>query len=220
MYELDYSQKNEKYLRLTVNYTYMKQLPTRRRRWANVTCSCGKNFDVVYHDLKNGTTKSCGCWKREKSHTINYKHGAARKGFITKEFRAWSSMIKRTTLLSHPAYKDYGGRGIIVCERWNSFDNFFNDMGNCPDKYSLDRIDNNGNYCGENCRWADMKTQSRNKRNNVFYEYRGNKYILPDLAKISGLNKNCLYHRLKSGMCMDDAMSTPSRKWRRKCQEA
>lgn len=216
----DFSHAGESYGKVIVNYTYLKQLIDRRRTWANVTCKCGNTFDVVYGDLKNGTTKSCGCHRRDRMKEVNYKHGAARKGQVTKEFRAWDSMIKRTTRPNHEAYKDYGGRGIGVCDRWMQFDNFYFDMGPCPEGYSLDRIDNNSGYELNNCRWADFKTQSRNKRNNRWIEYAGKEYILADLSKLVGLSRGCLSKRLDSGIPIEIAVSYPSRKHERSVPHA
>lgn len=105
-------------------------------------------------------------WKNHGDYNRNLKDGFI--GKHNKEYRIWIGMRQRCNNPKYNGYKDYGGRGIKVCERWNGkydFKNFFEDMGECPKNYSLDRIDVNGAYCPENCRWVDWNTQASNKRN-------------------------------------------------------
>jgi hypothetical protein len=115
----------------------------------------------------------------------------------SRAYGAWYRMLRRCYSEKNTSYKNYGGRGITVCDRWReSFDNFYRDMGECPDKYELDRIDPNGNYEPDNCRWADRKTQSRNRRNNRRITFNGETKTIAEWAEITGINYSTLYGRL------------------------
>lgn len=127
-------------------------------------CECGKRLEVYERNLRGGRSKSCGCarkyFKGRKS--FAFKHGR----IFTKEYYAWDNMKKRCYVRKHPKYSYYGARGIKVCSRWRkSFKNFYADMGPKPrPSLTLDRRNNDGDYEPENCRWATMKQQARNRR--------------------------------------------------------
>lgn len=140
----------------------------------NVQCDCGASKTVLGAGLRGGSTKSCGCLKREmdvlrckqmKRHAT--KHGYARRGQKSSEYASWISMIQRTGNPNHQAYRDYGGRGITVCERWRGdrgLENFIHDLGPRPPGKSLDRKNNNLGYSPENCRYATPLEQAQNRR--------------------------------------------------------
>jgi hypothetical protein len=142
-----------------------------RPRWS-CRCDCGGTVAVVGINLKTGNTKSCGCTKCTRIAAARTRHGASHRGRVTTEYTTWNRIIGRCTNPSNPKFPIYGGRGIRVCDRWatgedglSGFECFLADMGRRPpDKSSIDRIDNNGNYEPGNCRWSDPLQQSRNRR--------------------------------------------------------
>ena len=152
-------------------------------RWL-CECECGKQSIVQSGHLKNGSIKSCGCVGA---------HGMS----DSSTYQSWRSMRQRCTDRNHRSFRDYGGRGITICERWNSFENFLADMGERPDNTTLDRIDVNGNYEPANCRWATDSVQRNNKRTSHFVEYAGEKKTISQWADDFGVNMRCLYSRLE-----------------------
>jgi len=131
-------------------------------------CDCGKIIVCNSYKLTHNSTKSCGCYKKDWHTKNKVKHGQSSENFKTSEYIAWKNMKSRCYNSKNSRYADWGGRGIKVCDRWlNSFENFFYDMGKKPStKHSLDRIDVNGNYEPDNCRWATNKEQASNKNIN------------------------------------------------------
>lgn len=172
-------------------------------------CKCQCGFEAVRKGAqlrwaeKNGFFQSC---QRCAGGRANRTHGHGG----TPEYAAWYGMRDRCCNPAHPAFKNYGGRGIAVCERWSQFENFFADMGPRPGKgYSLDRIDNSLGYGPDNCRWADWITQGRNRRNNQLLTHKGETLFIPDWAQRTQLGVETIRQRLARGWTVAEALETP-----------
>lgn len=162
-------------------------------------CNCGKIHFANTAKLRSGRSKSCGCSR--------VKHGL----HGTPEYRIWGSMIQRCKNPKNCNYENYGARGIIVCDSWLDFSNFINDMGMRPTKkHSIDRINNNGNYSPNNCKWSTAKQQRSNTSRNVFYTFNGETLTISQWAEKIGCHKNTLRERIvKLGWSIEKAISTP-----------
>jgi len=150
-------------------------------------CDCGAKRIITSSSFSNGRTKSCGC-----KHRLRTTHDMSK----TKIYKIWVGIIQRCNNPNSQAYDHYGKRGISVSREWLSFENFYKDMGDCAKGMSIDRIDNNGNYCKENCKWSTMKEQSNNTRHNHFVTYNGKTQTLSQWAEEIGIPKHVLYIRL------------------------
>jgi len=170
-------------------------------------CECGAFVPVVANSLQTGNSRSCvNC-------AIRTIHGMAG----TLEYNTWSAMLFRCSNPKAVDYALYGGRGIRVCERWKVIENFIEDMGPRPSvKHSIDRIDNDGNYEPNNCRWATPIEQGRNRRGNRMLTYNGMTLCMAELAEEFGINQVTLSGRLKRGWSVERAITTPVCVHRRK----
>lgn len=156
-------------------------------------CQCGKEVVVLRASLTTGKTQSCGCLQQEIRLTTNITHGFAK----TATYRTWRHIKDRCLNSKNKDFKHYGGRGIKVCDRWLKFGNFLEDMGRKPERLTIDRIDNNGNYELSNCRWATQRKQTRNSRRNRTVRYNGTTRCLIEWAEILGIGRATLAYRLK-----------------------
>jgi hypothetical protein len=168
-------------------------------------CICGGTKDVFSHDLivgaKRGQDISCGCSKRTHGRTD------------TNEYFVWTGMLARCLNPSNKSYFRYGGRGIAVCARWReSFENFFADMGERPSqRHTLDRIDNDGPYSPENCRWATHSEQARNRRSTRRLTHQGTTQSVTDWSEQVGIQAGTILARLRKGWAVDRALTAPHR---------
>ncbi|MBK8527894.1 MAG: hypothetical protein IPL57_12610 [Rubrivivax sp.] len=163
------------------------------------TCSCGAECVHVGYDVRSGRTVSCQACAAERTRLASVKHGKTN----TREFSTWTDIQTRCYNPKSTGYARYGGRGIAVCARWlESFENFLADMGERPAGTSIDRIDNDGPYSPENCRWATRKEQARNKRNNVRVAALGGASV-PELAELAGVSLSCMWQRVRRGKSTD-----------------
>lgn len=187
-------------------WTVLKLACVKRRRcfWLCV-CDCGKYRIVQSSNLLCGKSTSCGCLRAELVHIWPVKHGHARAHRHSREYQSWASAKARCYNPNNADFRLYGGRGIRMCEEWrNDFAAFFAVMGRCLEGCTIDRIDVNGNYEPGNCRWATTEQQSRNKRNNRYYEHAGEKLIAADWAKRLGISRPQLLSRLQQGYTLAD----------------
>lgn len=171
------------------------------RRWCAVyACQCGKRFVMQCRSEKN--TKSCGCHAKETARQILRKNTHRRTHCQTGSdtYRSWQKMRARCNDENNNEFHRYGARGIAVCESWKQFENFVCDMGERPEGHSLDRIDINGNYEKQNCRWATPKQQARNTRRNVIVIIDGQSKTVAEWAEHPRAAKDkTIYRRLKLG---------------------
>ena len=177
--------------------TVVKQGPHggKKVRWW-CTCDCGLSSILVQSAnlIRTGNTTKC----RQHPH----KHGASR--FMPPEYRVWIAMRDRCNNRQHPSYHNYGGRGLQVCSRWKSFNLFLDDMGRRPtDKHSLDRIDNNGNYSPQNCRWATLMEQSNNTRRSRYIMHKGSTKTIAEWSRVTGISEYKIrYHHVVKGLSL------------------
>lgn len=141
-------------------------------------------------------------------------HGHARLNRVSPTYKIWLGMRDRCVRKSYRYYHRYGGRGIKVCKRWNSFINFLNDMGERPIGMSIDRINNDGDYKPSNCRWASIAEQSRNSMQTRFITLNEERMCLKDWAIKTGISEATIRTRINKGWSVRDSLTTPTRKFK------
>jgi len=179
----------------------------RRTAWL-CRCDCGAEAVKITKYLRNGETTSCGC---AGTHVCETKHGLSYK---IPEYTVWKRLRRRCNSPTATDYPRYGGRGIKVCKRWDAFANFLADMGRKPSPdHSIERRDNNGDYCPENCVWATDAEQRRNKRTSVILTRPkdGKRMNIKDWARELGVATGTINRRLRNGWSLDDALN-PAKK--------
>lgn len=170
-------------------------------------CDCGNICEVSGSNLQKNETKSCGCWKKERDGKHAITHGMTK----TRLYERWRAMRDRCNNQNDKRFKDYGGRGIKVCDEWNDFEVFAkwaNENG-YEERLSIDRIDNNGNYCPENCRWISMSEQAWNKRTTTKVTYNDETLNLKEWSERTGLPHTTIRSRLDRGWSVKDTLTVP-----------
>jgi hypothetical protein len=174
---------------------------------------CGNVLSVLGTHLRNKNTQSCGCWQREAARKANTTHGRAGMagGKPTPTYKIWEGMRQRCLNPHNHKFRDYGGRGITICERWHDFSLFLADMGERPSpQHSIDRWpNNNGNYEPGNCRWATRKEQMNNTRHNVILAYHDVALSLTQWAERIGIQPTCLLARIRRGWTVEQILTRP-----------
>lgn len=191
--------------------TVISRAPTvnKKTRWL-CRCECGNEKIIGATNLQTSNTTSCGCLHSEITSKVLSKRQTTHDHAYTPTYRSWQSMLQRCTNKKSPNYHLYGGRGIIVCKRWERFANFLADMGDRPRNRTLDRFpDVDGNYEPGNCRWATLKQQNRNKRANRKLTFRGATRCVSEWAEHVGLHDGLILRRLKRGWSIEKTLTTP-----------
>jgi len=176
-------------------------------------CDCGTTANLTTDSLTSGKANSCGCYMKERAAAANTTHGhASHKGKRSSEYYSWSNMIDRCERTTNHAYPRYGGRGITVCNEWHSFETFLSDMGLKPfPRATIERKNNNGPYCKDNCEWATYRDQANNRRSSRIVTYQGESMTLMEASRRTGLHESFLRRRLAKGMTIDEAVAAPRR---------
>lgn len=180
----------------------IQQAPSRGRRvfWKCLCDTdlggCGTEKEVSANLLARGEARSCGCLRREAVAGLRRSHGASK----TREHRIWKAMIRRCSAPKDISYRNYGGRGIAVCERWrNSFEAFRSDMGKCPPGHSIEREKNSLGYEPKNCVWATRAKQNGNTRVAIRIMFNGQEMCLAEAARAAGRNYRTVAARRARG---------------------
>jgi hypothetical protein len=181
--------------------------PTGERRRGQVVwrvrCDCGVIKSVPSYTLTSGAALSCGCYRLAQTSKANRTHGQSE----STEFKIWTSMLTRCENPNASRYMKYGGRGISICERWHKFENFLADMGPRPSmNHSIDRINNDGNYEPENCRWATRAEQVANRSVAIHIAHKGRTQTLKQWADELSMEYKTLWRRIKRGWSIADVM--------------
>lgn len=171
-------------------------------------CDCGNFIETRAGYLRAGQTTSCGCYRTELRSAImsrsaewNTKHGHCRRGKRSKLYNVWNTMRERCDNPNSISYPNYGAKGITVCDEWKKYENFlkFAVESGYKEGLALDRVDSDGPYCPENCRWVTQRENNRNKKNLIYLTARGETHLLVDWARMTGQPKARLYDRRKYG---------------------
>lgn len=182
-------------------------------RQAVFLCDCGAKIITCKTHVKTGHTLSCGCLKNEMIGNRSSTHGRTKAREFPRTYQAWCSMRRRCTNQKSKHWHNYGGRGITFDVRWNDYQCFEADMGQAPDGMTLERIDNNGNYGPDNCRWATRSEQMLNTRSNRLLSFNGKTQCLTSWAKELGIKAGTMRSRLRYGWSIERICTETVRQW-------
>lgn len=178
---------------------------TGRHYMVDAICDCGTERTMRSDTIKSGRSKSCGCDMSRLISESNTKHCGRVKN--PREYSSWLSMRYRCLSPRCKKYSSYGGRGITICDQWNDFSVFLSDMGDRPEGMTLGRIDNDGPYSPENCRWENPRQQAQNTRKNINLTYNGETKTLSEWARVSGVNAGTVQKRYHAGLPAEKILS-------------
>lgn len=166
-------------------------------------CDCGMEKLVSRCNLIQSHSTSCGCFHRERTGDSHRTHGKSK----TRTYKIWKGMRGRCLNKNNPEYKRYGARGISFSARWNKFEAFLEDMGECPEKMSIERVNNNKGYFPSNCKWATAKEQARNTRANRILTLKGKSKTMAEWGEDYGISPDSIWMRLRLGWSHEDAIT-------------
>lgn len=182
-----------------------ERLPEDNKWYLKCRCDCGNTTRILPYQFKNGSIKSCGCLKKNSPARIDGRTSNPLYG-------TWFQMISRCENPNDKKYYRYGARGIKVCPEWHDFKNFStwsDSVGGRPEGFTIDRIDNDGDYCPKNCRWASSTTQSLNKSSNKLINYNGETKTLKEWSDSTGIDYHVLQHRFYRNWDTERALTQP-----------
>lgn len=180
----------------------------KRRSWL-CECDCGAKVILETGRLTGGNTRSCGCLRSDLMREARTRHGHTAAGKASPEYWVWAGMIQRCSNPNHDRFPRYGARGIKVCDRWKDFANFIADMGPRPSpRHSIDRIDLDGDYTPDNCRWATAVEQQSNTSRSRVISFNGESRTVAGWARSLGVSPTTLSERLEKWP-LDEALTTP-----------
>lgn len=186
------------------------------RRYYICECQCGSGIikSIAKYSLTSGASTSCGCYNKEQVSKTHKKHGA----YCSSLYCVWENMKQRCLNKNHPSYKNYGERGIKICKEWMDnyikFENWALENGYSKN-LTIDRIDNDKDYCPENCRFIPFIENQNNKRTNTYLEFNGEMHTIAEWARKLNINTRTLVTRLDTlGWSIEKALSTPAKKYK------
>jgi hypothetical protein len=186
-----------------------------RVRWLCL-CECGNEIVVLGYSLVSGNTRSCGCLNKELITQRRTTHGHSKGKKMSPTYQSWSDMMQRCYNPKCKEYLYYGERDIKVYEPWHIFENFLADMGECPKGLTIERIDNEGHYNPENCKWDTRKNQARNRRSNKILTLNGVSHCSSEWTEILGWSINLIGRRVYDGWTDEEILTTKPGERRKK----